>query len=210
MIVDHDLRVSFFNAAAETIWGLDRAKCSGGHVRRLGLAELHRVDGDDAPEKHASEVTIERPDGSRIRAALSVSHVEIGGQSRSIAFVRDITAEIVRRERMALLNLVADKTNRAVVVTDRNLKDRLRQRRVYRMFGYSTRGSAGPAANRTAGRPTYRPPDAGQVAALDRRRKPAARRKSSPTTRTATRSGSRPASRRSATRAGGSNTCSRC
>jgi diguanylate cyclase (GGDEF)-like protein/PAS domain S-box-containing protein len=136
VIVDHDLHISFFNAAAETIWGLTSAEVLGGHVRRLGLSELHRVDGDDAPEKHASEVTIERPDGSRVRAALSVSHVEIGGQSRSIAFVRDVTKEIVRRERMAVLNLVADKTSRAVVVTDRNLKVVYANAAFTTMFGY--------------------------------------------------------------------------
>src|SRR4051812_4258200 len=82
VIVDRDLHVSFFNAAAETIWGLTSAEVLGGHVSRLGLSELHREDGDDAPAEYASEVTIERRDGSRIRAALSVSRVEIGGQGR--------------------------------------------------------------------------------------------------------------------------------
>src|ERR1700716_2306343 len=93
VIVDRDLHVSFFNAAAELIWGLDRAEVVGHHVGHLGLGGLHREDGDDAPEEHNSEVTIERKDGDRVRAALSVSTVEIGGQSRSIAFVRDITKE---------------------------------------------------------------------------------------------------------------------
>ena len=136
VIVDRDLHVSFFNAAAETIWGLTSAEVLGGHVSRLGLKELHREDGDDAPAGHACEVTIERRDGSRVRAALSVSHVGIGGQSRSIAFVRDVTKEIVRRERMAVLNLVADKTNRAVVVTDRNLKVVYANAAFTAMFGY--------------------------------------------------------------------------
>ena len=36
--------------------------------------------------------------------AVSLSSAEIGGQGRTIAFVRDITAEVDRRERMALLN----------------------------------------------------------------------------------------------------------
>src|SRR6267378_3311533 len=75
VIVDRDLQVSFFNAAAELIWGLDRAEVVGHHVSHLGLGELHREVGDDAPQEHKSEVTIERRDGGRIRAAVSVSTV---------------------------------------------------------------------------------------------------------------------------------------
>ena len=36
VIVDHELRVSHFNAAAERIWQLDRAEVLGGDVGRLG------------------------------------------------------------------------------------------------------------------------------------------------------------------------------
>jgi diguanylate cyclase (GGDEF)-like protein/PAS domain S-box-containing protein len=147
VIVDRDLHVSFFNAAAELIWGLDRAEVVGHHVGHLGLGELHREDGDDASEEHNSEVTIERKDGSRVRAALSVSTVEIGGQSRSIAFVRDVTKEIVRRERMAVLNLVADKTNRAVIVTDRELKVIYANAAFAGTFGYSVEEAQGRRVN---------------------------------------------------------------
>src|SRR5687767_10732108 len=74
VIIDSDLQVSYFNAAAERIWGLDRAEVLGGHVSRLGLKELH--DGAIP----GSEIRIARKDGSRLRAALSLSRVEIGGQ----------------------------------------------------------------------------------------------------------------------------------
>src|SRR5438552_1425138 len=62
-IVDRNLHVSVFNAAAELIWGQTRAEVLGGHVSRLGLRELHREDGDDEAEEQNSEVTIERRDG---------------------------------------------------------------------------------------------------------------------------------------------------
>jgi PAS domain S-box-containing protein len=124
VIFDGDLRVSYFNAAAERIWGLDRTEVLGCHVSRLGLGDLQpassRANGDAAVP--GSEIAIQRKDGSRIRAALSLSRVEIGGQGRTIAFVRDITAEVERRQRLDLLSLVADRTNRAVVLTDRNLR----------------------------------------------------------------------------------------
>jgi diguanylate cyclase (GGDEF)-like protein/PAS domain S-box-containing protein len=142
VIVDRNSHISFFNASAELIWGLTSAEVLGGHVSRLGLKELHREDGK-APEEHSSEVTIERRDGSRIRAALAVSHVETGGQSRTIAFVRDINKEIVRRERMSVLNLVADKTNRAVVVTDRDLRVIYANAAFAGTFGYSVEEAQG-------------------------------------------------------------------
>jgi diguanylate cyclase (GGDEF)-like protein/PAS domain S-box-containing protein len=123
VIVDHELRVSHFNAAAELIWQLDRAEVLGCHVSRLGL------------------------DGSRIRAALSLSRVEAGGQSRTVAFVRDVTAEVEVRERLALLTLVADSTNRAVVLTDHNLRIVYTNAAFAGMFGYSPEEAKGRLAS---------------------------------------------------------------
>ena len=43
VIVDRDLRVSYLNAAAELIFGFDRAEALGCHVGELGLKDLqHR------------------------------------------------------------------------------------------------------------------------------------------------------------------------
>ena len=70
VIVDSDLRVSHFNAAAERIWGQDRAEVLGRHVSRLGLGDLqqHQVatpasdqlNGGDAHslKRRRSEITI--------------------------------------------------------------------------------------------------------------------------------------------------------
>jgi diguanylate cyclase (GGDEF)-like protein/PAS domain S-box-containing protein len=156
VIVDSDLRVSYFNSAAELIWRLDRAEVLGCHVTRLGLKELQPphvatpapgpVNGGDAFQGSGPEITIERKDGSRIRASLSLSQVEVGGQSRCIAFVRDITAEVERRERIALLTLVADRTNRAVVVTDHNLRIVYTNAAFAGMFGYSVEETRGRQA----------------------------------------------------------------
>ena len=147
VIVDSDLRVSYFNAAAERIWGRDRAEVLGCDASRLGLNDLEqyqaatpaadRVSGDGAAQGHGSEIDIQRNDGKRIRAALSLSRLEVAGQIRYIAFVRDITAEVARRERSALLTLVADKTNRAVIVTDQDLGIVYTNAAFAGMFGYS-------------------------------------------------------------------------
>src|SRR5450756_1864392 len=157
VIVDGDLRVSYFNRAAELIWGLDRAEVLGGDAGRLGLGDLraHEVaapaaaamSGDDATQGRGSEIRIERKDGSRVRAALTLSHVEAGGQGRTIAFVRDVTAEVELRERSALLSLVADRTNRAVVVTDPDLRIVYSNAAFAGMFGYSPEEARGRPAN---------------------------------------------------------------
>ena len=73
-----------------------------------------------------------------------------------MVFVRDTTAEIERRERIALLNLVADKTNRAVVVTDRKLQVVYTNAAFSGMFGYSPEEAQGRQAQPLACRPIYR------------------------------------------------------
>ena len=149
VIVDNEFRVRHFNAAAELIFGQDRASVLGRHVSRLGLGDLQH--GDDATQEHSrqrrSEITIVRKDGSRTRAALSLSNVEVGGQSRTIAFVRDISAEVERRERMALLTSVADRTNRAVIVTDRHFQVVYTNAAFAGLFGYSAEEAKGRLAN---------------------------------------------------------------
>ncbi|MDP1584752.1 MAG: EAL domain-containing protein [Bradyrhizobium sp.] len=161
VIVDSDLRVSYFNAAAEHIWGLDRAEVVGDHVSRLGLKELGerpghdtampasggQVDGANGIQAAGCEIRIARKDGRRLRAALSLSPIEVGGRRRTIAFVRDITTEVERRERVALLNAVADRTNRAVVVTDHELRIVYINAAFTGLFGYSLEEAQGRRAN---------------------------------------------------------------
>ena len=147
VIIDSDLRVSHFNAAAESIWGVTRQDILGLDAGCLGLTDL-------APN---SEITIRRADGSRVRTSVSASRVEIGGRSSYMVFVRDVTAEVERRERIALLNLVADKTTRAVVLTDRSLRVVYTNAAFSSMFGYSADEAQGRQVNQLlAGRFTGR------------------------------------------------------
>jgi|GEM_PF-5425337 len=145
VIIDADLRVRHFNAVAASVWGIAREDILGLDASCLGLTDL--------PPN--SEITIRHADGSRLRAAVSVSRVEIGGRSNYMVFVRDITAEVERRERIALLNLVADKTTRAVVLTDRNLRVVYTNAAFSGMFRYSDEEAQGRQANQLlAGRLT--------------------------------------------------------
>ena len=154
VIVDSDFHVTHFNAAAELIWKRARADVLGCHASLLGLTNLqpHHVaavgstpaNGDDAGSEI---VTIKRRDGSRIRARVSLSHVKNGGQGRIVAFVRDITADAELREQLALMTMVADRTNRAVIVTDRRFSILYTNAAFSGMFGYSLQDAKGRQAD---------------------------------------------------------------
>src|SRR5258708_8481113 len=128
VIIDGDLRVSRFNAAAELIWGLDRADVLGGDVSCLGLGDLQRHpvatpaaganNGGEASPRRGSEIMITRKDGSRIRAALSLSPVEAGGQVSTIPHTRDITPQTHPPPRSALLSELAHPTTPAHLITE--------------------------------------------------------------------------------------------
>jgi diguanylate cyclase (GGDEF)-like protein/PAS domain S-box-containing protein len=156
LIVDDDLRVNHFNAAAELIWGMDRAEILGRHASCLGLSDLHEMQdesagagelaGENAKLAGGRELTIRRKDGSRVRATLSLAQIEAAGESRTIAFVRDITGEADLRERLALVTLIADGTNRAVLITDRRLKIVYGNAAFSGMFGYPLEEARGRQA----------------------------------------------------------------
>jgi diguanylate cyclase (GGDEF)-like protein/PAS domain S-box-containing protein len=156
LIVDDDLRVNHFNAAAELIWGIDRAEVLGRHASCLGLSDLHKMQdtsvgavdlaGENAKRAGGREFTIRRKDGSKVRAMLSLAQVEAAGERRTIAFVRDITGEADLRERLALVTLIADGTNRAVLITDRKLKIIYGNAAFSGMFGYPLEEARGRQA----------------------------------------------------------------
>src|SRR6185437_5496693 len=107
VILDQDHYVSHFNAAAEQIWGRSRAEVLGRPAGALGFKDLDK--------DRQTELTIRRDDGSRLRVALSLSHVESNGARHVIVLLRNITPELELRERLALHVMIADGTNRAVV-----------------------------------------------------------------------------------------------
>jgi PAS domain S-box-containing protein len=165
IIVDHDHRVRHFNAAAERIWGLSRAEVLGRNAALLGLHDhqLQKVaaavqsTGGRPARKRDSEITVRHSDDRPVRIALSVSRVATGGHVSNMVFVRDLTVEMLRRDRMALLNLVADRTNRAVVVTDRHLAIVYSNAAFAGLFGHSPEDAMGqPIDQLLAGQHTDR------------------------------------------------------
>jgi PAS domain S-box-containing protein len=153
VVLDGELRIAHFNAAAEEIWRLDRIEVLGRHVGCLGVKEFQLAQnvpaqaGDgDALERTGSRTTIQRRDGSRVHVSLSVSYVEANGQRHTIAVIRDVTAEAELRERLALVSLIADGTNRAVLVTDHRLRIVYTNAAFSGMYGYSLEEAKGRQA----------------------------------------------------------------
>jgi diguanylate cyclase (GGDEF)-like protein/PAS domain S-box-containing protein len=139
VILDQEHHVTHFNAAAELIWAMPAADVLGRHAAQLGLRQL-----DDARN---FEMTVERPDASRLRISVALSHVVDGARRRTIAIVRNITPELELKERLALHVLIADGTNRSVIITDRNLRIVYTNATFAGTFGHSVSDVQGKQVN---------------------------------------------------------------
>lgn len=101
--IDENNLVTYFNAAAERLWMYERDEVVGNNVKMLVPSELranhdslvnqNRVTGVDKIVGTSRTVEIERKDGSRAWASLSLSKVQMAGKYHYTAFVRDITKE---------------------------------------------------------------------------------------------------------------------
>ncbi|WP_407188096.1 EAL domain-containing protein [Bradyrhizobium centrosematis] len=114
VILDGAGRITHFNAGAERIWKLARTDVLGRDAAILALKCLQA----DPTAEFRDEISLTRCDGSRIRAAISLSSIAAGGMIHRVVFARDVTAEADRRVRIGLLHAVSDQTNRAVIITD--------------------------------------------------------------------------------------------
>lgn len=128
--IDENNHVTFFNKAAEAMWGIPRDQVLGKNVKMLvpvaiqpnhdGFVNANRRTGVDKIVGTSREVPIERPDGKEVIAALSLSRVRLGDRILYTAFMRDVTEEVKRREEFKVLSLVANETDNSVVITDAN------------------------------------------------------------------------------------------
>ncbi|PYF79603.1 MULTISPECIES: PAS domain S-box protein [Marinomonas] len=104
--IDTKNTVTFFNPAAEKLWGYSRKEVIGQNVAMLiphelranhdGYVQHHRDSGDDKIVGSSREVQLQRKDGVRVWVQLSLSQVLVGKQKHYTAFVREVTNE--RRE----------------------------------------------------------------------------------------------------------------
>lgn len=120
--------VTFFNAAAEALWGYQREEVLGKNVNML-VPHQHQAEHDELINRNrrtgqnkivgtSREVRIERKNGELIWGLLSLSKIDLEGRFFYTAFVKEITAEVERREEFKVLSLVANETNNPVIITN--------------------------------------------------------------------------------------------
>lgn len=128
--IDEHNNVTFYNAAAEALWGYQRDEIIGKNVKMLvphalqsnhdELVNANRRTGQDKIVGTSREVQIERKDGSTLWGRLSLSKVKLESRTLYTAFVRDVTEEVEQREMQRMLSLVANETDNAVIIIDAN------------------------------------------------------------------------------------------
>ncbi|MFD2176173.1 PAS domain S-box protein [Veronia pacifica] len=108
--IDSDNNVTFFNPAAEALWGYDAKEVIGQNVKMLvpveiqanhdNLVNSNRSTGIDKIVGSSREVPIHRKDGTLFWGLLSLSKVVLDSGTIYTAFVKDVTADVEQRDGM--------------------------------------------------------------------------------------------------------------
>lgn len=125
--IDENNRITFYNPAAEKLWGYQAADVLGKNVKMLvpvvhqlnhdNYVNANRTTGVDKIVGTSREVEVVTKSGETKWAALSLSKVNLGDRVIYTAFLKNITKEVAQREQIRLLSLVADETDNSVIIT---------------------------------------------------------------------------------------------
>ncbi len=146
--IDENNLVTFYNSAAEKLWGRTREEVMGQNVKMLvpqaiqanhdNLVNANRTTGIDKIVGTNREVPIERPDGEECWGSLSLSKVQMGESIIYTAFVKDVTEDVKNRRQFETLSLVANETDNSVVITDKDCKIQYVNPGFTRLTGYTS------------------------------------------------------------------------
>jgi methyl-accepting chemotaxis protein len=145
--IDEHNNVTFFNKAAEAMWGYLREEVLGQNVKMLvpeairgqhdSFVDRNRQTGENRIVGSYRELTIERKDRSRIWGQAAISKIEFDGRITYTAFIKDVTEEVEKREKMEMLSLVADHANSGIIITDGDGKIEYINAGFEKLTGYS-------------------------------------------------------------------------
>ncbi|WP_372971187.1 PAS domain S-box protein [Marinobacter sp.] len=151
--IDQHNNVTFFNKAAEQMWGYHRDEVLGENVKMLvpeairsqhdGFVDRNRRTGENRIVGSYRELTIERKDHSRIWGQAAISKIEFDGVITYTALIKDVTEEVEKREKMEMLSLVADQANSGIIITDRDGKIEYLNAGFEKLTGYSLEEARG-------------------------------------------------------------------
>ncbi|CAM5225991.1 PAS domain S-box protein [Alishewanella longhuensis] len=142
--IDKHNNITFFNGAAEALWGYARHEVIGKNVKMLvprmiqsqhdDFVNANRITGRDKIVGTSREVQIERRDGSVLWGSLSLSKVYMGEDVIYTAFVRDISAQ---REAQEVIRQTLEQALDAVVTIDEHNCVTFYNDAAIRLWGYS-------------------------------------------------------------------------
>lgn len=125
--IDENNNVTFFNPAAERLWGYKANEVIGRNVKMLvpraiqsnhdNYVNANRRTGQDKIVGTSRDVELETKSGAKIWCNLSLSKVIVGGKISYTAFVKDISAEKENAER---IDQTLEQCIDAVVTIDEN------------------------------------------------------------------------------------------
>ena len=151
--IDENNQITFFNAAAEALWGYSRDEVLGKNVKVLvpdtiktnhdSFFNPNRSAGQDEIVGTSREIELFTKVGEPLWANFSLSKVEVSGKILYTAFVNDITEEVNSREQFKRLSLVANETDNSVVITDNKGLIEYVNPGFTRLTGYSEQESIG-------------------------------------------------------------------
>lgn len=125
--IDENNNVTFYNDAAEKLWGYSPSEVIGKNIKMLvprehqsnhdSYVNTHRNTGVNKIVGSSREVELETKSGQRIWVQLALSQVDVGGKKHYTAFVRDVTEE---REAREIVEQTLEQALDAVVCIDEN------------------------------------------------------------------------------------------
>jgi methyl-accepting chemotaxis protein len=151
--IDEHNNVTFFNKAAEAVWGYDRTEVLGNNVKMLvpkslqpqhdGFVNRNRTTGENRIVGSYKELNVVRKDGTELWGQAAISKIEFDGRISYTAFIKDVTEEVEKREKMEMLSLVADQANSGIIITDAEGKIEYINAGFEKLTGYSLEESRG-------------------------------------------------------------------
>lgn len=148
--IDENNIVTFYNPAAEKLWGYTKDEVIGNNVKMLvpqvhqskhdNYVNANRTSGIDKIVGTSRDVTVEQKNGNIIWANLSLSKVTIGGKITYTAFVKDITKQ---KENHEIITQTLEQSIDAVVTIDDHNRVTFFNSSAERLWGYEAREVVG-------------------------------------------------------------------
>lgn len=147
VLVDENNCVRYFNPAAERLWGYAREEVIDRDMQPLLPKALQAVHGNYMRSNREGgkpravgmnrDLLVERKDGRQSWVSFSLSKIDLSGRIHYLAFARDVSDEVARREQNRLLLLAVNHTERPLFVVDGERRIVQINRAFSDLFGYA-------------------------------------------------------------------------